>query len=303
MGGAGSPHHYGGSFATKTEALERKRWIDGELAARRVPDLGALREPVRPVTLREVAERWMASRIDVSEGTSRTYATNLDRVLPALGGRPIASITPADVAALVGELHDDGAGLKRESLRKTLSTLGMAFDFGKIVPNPVRDNDVRLPEDDSEEVNPPTADHIVAAYNTIAPDYRLAVLILDATGMRVGELERLKWGDVDEHDRRWRVSRAGTKTRQARWVPVPEIVLSCVLETWFLVRTATLVVRFSAVSLPTRSARRSRGRARRRALRRSAHTTSDTGAARCGTWAASLSPRLPRGSDTRRRST
>ena len=37
MGGSGSPHHYGGAFATKAEALERKKWIDGELAARRVP--------------------------------------------------------------------------------------------------------------------------------------------------------------------------------------------------------------------------------------------------------------------------
>ena len=39
LGGAGSPHHYGGSFATKAEALERKKWIDGELAARRVPEI------------------------------------------------------------------------------------------------------------------------------------------------------------------------------------------------------------------------------------------------------------------------
>jgi hypothetical protein len=32
LAGAGSPHHYGGSFATKAEALERKKWVDGELA-------------------------------------------------------------------------------------------------------------------------------------------------------------------------------------------------------------------------------------------------------------------------------
>ena len=48
--GAGSPHHYGGSFPTKAEALERKRWIDGELAARRIPDLAELvDDAVRPV--------------------------------------------------------------------------------------------------------------------------------------------------------------------------------------------------------------------------------------------------------------
>jgi integrase len=38
--------------------------------------------------------------------------------------------------------------------------------------------------------------------------YRLPVLYLDATWMRVGELEKLRWRDVDEREGRWRVSRA-----------------------------------------------------------------------------------------------
>lgn len=231
MGGAGSPQHYGGSFATKAEALERKKWIDGELAARRVPEIRLLLEPVRARTLGEVAAGWQASRIDVSDGTRKTYATNLDRVLPTLGHRIPATITAADVATLVAELHKDGDGLKRESIRKTLSTLAQVLDFAKVAPNPARDGDVRLPVDDSEEVNPPTADHVTAAHNAIAPAYRLAVLVLDATGMRVGELEALRWGDVDERAGRWRVSKGRTKTRKGRWVPVPEIVLHRVLET------------------------------------------------------------------------
>jgi len=52
--------------------------------------------------------------------------------------------------------------------------------------------------------------------------------VLDATGMRVGELEALTWGDVDEYERRWRVSGAVAKTGRARWVPVPEVVLDAV---------------------------------------------------------------------------
>jgi integrase len=51
--------------------------------------------------------------------------------------------------------------------------------------------------------------------------YRLPALILDATGMRIGELEGLTWGDVDEPRQRWRVSGAVAKTGRARWVPVP----------------------------------------------------------------------------------
>ena len=46
----------------------------------------------------------------------------------------------------------------------------------------------------------------------------MPLLVLDATGMRVGELERLTWGDVDEPRGRWRVSKTVAKTGYGRWV-------------------------------------------------------------------------------------
>ena len=58
--------------------------------------------------------------------------------------------------------------------------------------------------------------------------YRLPLLVLDATGMRVGELEALTWGDVDEPRQRWRVSQAVAKTGRARWVNVPEQLFAAV---------------------------------------------------------------------------
>ena len=97
--------------------------IAGELAAKRLPNIKfAERETEAAPTLRQWSERWKASRIDVSAGTAKTYATNLDRVLGTLGDHQPAAITPADVAELVGELHR--RGLRRESIRKTLSTVG-----------------------------------------------------------------------------------------------------------------------------------------------------------------------------------
>jgi len=58
--------------------------------------------------------------------------------------------------------------------------------------------------------------------------YRLPTLVLDATGMRVAELERLTWGDVDEPRCRWRVTAAVAKTGRARWVQVPEQLFQAV---------------------------------------------------------------------------
>jgi integrase len=46
--------------------------------------------------------------------------------------------------------------------------------------------------------------------------------------MRVGELERLTWGDVDEPRARWRI--ATSKTGRPRWVTPPTVLFERVLE-------------------------------------------------------------------------
>ena len=51
----------------KAVALERKRWIDEEPAARRVPEIKRLQEPVRPKTVREIAERWRAPQLSLGQ--------------------------------------------------------------------------------------------------------------------------------------------------------------------------------------------------------------------------------------------
>lgn len=48
--------------------------------------------------------------------------------------------------------------------------------------------------------------------------------------MRVGELEQLTWGDIDERRGRWRISQAISKTGRARWVAVPEPLFRAVLD-------------------------------------------------------------------------
>ena len=134
-------------------------------------------------------------------------------------------MTKADVQEFVGQLHADG--LARESIRKTVATLAMVLDHAEIAPNPARG--VKLPEKEHEEVNPPTATHVETILRLVPRVYRLPIVVLDATGMRVGELEHLRWGDVDELEQRWRVSAASAKTRRARWVPVPQAVFAAVV--------------------------------------------------------------------------
>lgn len=220
IGGRESRRDYGGSFATKREALARKAWIAGELAAMRVPDLQLLAPPLPKPTLASVAEQWRLSRVDVASGTAATHRVNLNRILPRLGEKPIDGIDPADVAALVGELSS--AGLARESIRKTLTTLAMALEFAGIEPNPARDRmTVKLPRAEPEEPTPPTAEHVAAVARLLPRKHRLALLWLDWSGARVASVEKTLVGDYDERRRRVRLRAATTKTRRALWVDLP----------------------------------------------------------------------------------
>ncbi len=227
LGGRESMPRYAGSFATKREALGRKAWVLGELAALRVPDLRLVDERASSPTLADVAERWQSSRVDVAAGTLQTYRVALGRVLPRLGDRPIGDIDAQIVADIVSDLHEQG--LKKQTIRKTVSVLAMVLDHSRVQPNPARDRlTVKLPREERRHVQPPTADHVEAVVRLLPTRYRLPAVILDATGMRIGELEALTWGDVDEPRGRWRI--ATSKTGRPRWVSPPPLLFDAVLE-------------------------------------------------------------------------
>jgi hypothetical protein len=56
LGGREAPVRYGGSFKTRREASERQRWIGGELAAKRVPEIRFAEQQAEP-TLIQAYER------------------------------------------------------------------------------------------------------------------------------------------------------------------------------------------------------------------------------------------------------
>lgn len=227
-GGRESATRYGGSFKTKREALERKAWIVGELAGRRIPDLGAFAVEQQAPTLTEAIERWQASRVDVAENTKLQHRSAVRAMVPLIGTRRVDTLTAADVTELIAKLSETR---KRETVRKTLMALAMALDHAGVSPNPARNKvAVKLPRGEHTEIQPPTAEHVLAVHAVLPGRYKLPLVVLDATGMRLGELQGLTWGDVDEGRSRWRVSQAVSKTSQARWVQVPPAVFEAALE-------------------------------------------------------------------------
>jgi integrase len=226
LGGRESVPRFAGAFRTMREAKTRRDWVAGELAGCRVPDVRLL-ETSAVVTVRAMAERWKASRVDVAAGTMQTYDVALGRLLPRLGDVAIDRLDAQRVADLVAELHADG--LRKQTIRKTVSVLAMVLDHARVQPNPARDRlTVKMPREERRQVEPPTAAHLEAVIRLLPTKYRLPVCVLDATGMRVGELEALTWGDVDEPRGRWRI--ATSKTGRPRWVTPPAVLYAIVLE-------------------------------------------------------------------------
>ena len=168
VGGRESALLYGGAFRTKGDADSRARWIAGEIAAMRVPELSALAESAATVSVRVAADRWRESRIDVAQATRETLRKSVAHAVASFGNRDPATLTAQEIAAWVGELAER---LAPGTVEKALGALRQLLDHVGVEPNPARDRRVRLPRRRREEIEPPTVaevEAIVAARPSLA---------------------------------------------------------------------------------------------------------------------------------------
>src|SRR6266576_3352592 len=220
LGGRAYPLVHGGSFGTMKEARLRRDLVAGELAVGRNPaeTLRALVETPKRRTFADLYDEFTASRVDVAETTRINYGTHRIRLVDLLGDRDPQAIGWQDVQGGVSSLAEDLSPL---SVRNYLGTLRQVLDFADLDPNPARDRRVKLPRPEGNVPNPPTAAEVATIVKNAPRRWRLAIRVLEQTGMRVGELVGLEWGDVDRAELRLRI-RGGKTNAARRWVPVPE---------------------------------------------------------------------------------
>jgi len=224
LGGREAPTRYGGSFPTKREALERKAWIAGELAAKRVPDL-SWNESTSP-SFEQAARNWQAARVDIADSTREQHRIQLDKLLPLIGSRRIDTLGAQDFIDTVAHLH--AQGVARETIRKSLGAGAMALDHAGLRPNPARDRSIKLPREEPEQINPPSAVDVETVYRRIPAKHRLPLLWLDWSGARVSSVDHTLVGDYDESRRRLRLRAATTKTRRALWVELHPVLAEAI---------------------------------------------------------------------------
>ena len=231
LGGRSYPVAHGGSFRTLKEAKVRRDLIAGEIAAGRNPRealAALLAQPAAKMTIGDWRDRFLASRIDAAENTLKGYRSSLKKACDHFDGRDPFTITGDEVAEWIGDLANEH---KPGTVSLYRTHLGVLLDFVGADPNPVRDRRVKLPKRDHETRLPPSADHFEAIVAAATPRFRLALMVVEQTAVREGELVRIQWGDLDRKNLRVLIRASSSKTRRARWVQLPEWLFEAIEET------------------------------------------------------------------------
>jgi integrase len=198
--------------------------------------------PQLNIRFEEWGKRWLAS-LERKETTRDSYRSSVDYGTAAFGSKNVRQVHPHDIAALNVTMR--GAGLSDSTRAKHLRVLGACFgsavQHGYAAVNPVRE----LPK--GEKPRPRRKE---SAYfeNAELPKlfakvhegcYRTLFLTALKTGMRLGELAALTWGDVDLSASRIHVRRSytdghlsDTKNHETRIVPITSDLVD-VLGVWW----------------------------------------------------------------------
>lgn len=187
---------------TKREA--ERRWIDRDAEIR---GLGAQYTKAAKVTVGEYMERWLRDYADLqckptTAASYREIAKN--HIVPGLGAVPLADLTPEQVAAWLAEVGRKttraGQLLSPRRVAMTRATLRMALKYAtkhRMIPsNPADLVDAPRQEPKTVEAFTLAEAH---ALDDAAEGRRLCSLYRVAwrTGLRMGELLALRWGDID----------------------------------------------------------------------------------------------------------
>jgi integrase len=206
--GPGRPHRRTVYGKTKTELI-------GKLTRAKVELHGGM-DAGRRVTFGQLAQLWLDNRESkIRWVTSQVYSRTLKKYGKPLWRRPLVSIKPLDLDAHMRALEQ--AGVPSTARRAYRERLRQVFRYAvtkRLLPlSPADSLDVPHHEPhpkDAWERAEVAAFLEAARENRLYPMFYLAL----ATGLRVGELLALQWGDVD--------AAAGTLTVRHTWAPGPD---------------------------------------------------------------------------------
>jgi len=180
-------------------------------------------------SFKSVAEEWF--RIKMTD-KSTTYKERVDRLLandllPYLGRRPIAEITPPELLAVLRRIESRGA---RESAHKAKQVVGLVIRYAIATGRAERDPSTDL----KGALQPPIKGHHAAltkpsevgklmmaidAYQG-TPVVRTALRLSPLLFCRPGELRHMEWSEINWKESRWELPAGKMKMNAPHIVPL-----------------------------------------------------------------------------------
>jgi len=159
------------------------------------------------ITFREFAEGWLQKEIAPIKraSTHRRYSDLLQKhILPVIGNIPIDRLARNDIKQFLLEKHKDGFSKSSLSLMKDVISgpLNSALDAELIKANPARGiiKSLGIKRDRGEIIDPLDKEETELFLQTCRENFREHYpffLCAFRTGLRLGELLALRWGDID----------------------------------------------------------------------------------------------------------
>ncbi|MEU6417612.1 tyrosine-type recombinase/integrase [Streptomyces spiralis] len=215
------------------------------------------------LTVRQHAERWLAS-LTMDPGTFVGTEQRIRlHVLPYLGSRTLGSLRPTHIREWLRKLHDGGvAPAYQRVIFANLSTMLTAAVDDRLIPeNPCRSSSVRAPKLDPRRIVPWPRERVLAVRSALPEQYQPMLDLAGGCGLRQGEVLGLAVEDVDFIEGAVHVVRqvklirnrpvfAPPKGAKERVVPLPESVARSIEEHISVHPPASVTLPWRAVDGP-----------------------------------------------------
>ena len=192
---------YGKTYGDVKDGLVQKK-----ADAIRYPTAGSR----RAVVYDDILDAWLrASKLKTKESTHARYAQLVrTHIKPHLGGYQLSRISTQQVEGFVEYLLSEGrldgaGGLSPKTVSDILTIIKNTMEYARYQNMPVACNinklTVKKKDKEMRVLTPEEQEALVAILVHKMDRYKFGVLLSLYTGIRIGELCALQWGDFDEN--------------------------------------------------------------------------------------------------------
>ena len=176
-----------------------------------------------------VAREWFAKNRHIwTHGHSRTIIRRLElNIFPWLGKRPVASITPRELLAVLRRIESRGA---LETAHRVKTICGQVFRYaiatGRAERDPSADLKGALPPTNPKRMatitDPKKIGELLSAMDGYTGHIitRCALRLAPLVFVRPGELRKAEWAEIDLEQAEWKIPAEKMKARRPHIVPL-----------------------------------------------------------------------------------